>query len=331
MARIRLKLRHIKFKSTIRTFYAFIIILLIILLLIPTLILIPSNISNTKILFTNNCELCSFSSLTNISSTKRDAIFTATTTYKSGIDVLIRSIRTTGCQARIIVFVTDNFEKPSSLQGCGVEYVNVGPLTTRVTKSPYKSRWEWYENYLSKHLDEFDRIFHTDAFDALFFGDPFSMISNRSKIYIQEEGIRIKGCPYNRKWLSDCHNHHDLKKIRGLPALCSGSLGGGARPFYDIIHRIVTHPEWPMCWGRGYDQGDFNFVVRSQWDELDVMVMDCDSPFNTMQYCTRKSNITDGSYLLSRSGSPLIYAHQYNRFKEAEDFVKSVCPIVPSK
>ncbi|OHT12637.1 hypothetical protein TRFO_17453 [Tritrichomonas foetus] len=295
-------------------------------------------ISNTMIsLFDNEenrdfCQLCDFHPVIQPSSTPRDLIVTATMNYNIQLLWLVRSIRTTGCKAKIIIFTSGNVKLPDVFIQCGIEQVILSHLTARVEQSPFKIRWEWYYQYLSNHTNEYDRIMHVDAYDTFFFGDPFSYASKNDTLYFQQEGRIIKLCPYNRQWLLSCHHDLNKKKILDNIILCSGSLIGGVKPFFEFVELLVTHKEWPQCWGPGFDQGDFNYVFYKHYfiSHHKFKYTNCQSRFSTMHYCIRnESNLWNSKgQLQTLDGSDtLIFIHQYNRFPDVNRYISKLCMI----
>jgi hypothetical protein len=211
---------------------------------------------------------------------------------------------------------------------CDLILVDVGPLTERAARSPYKIRWEWYRRYLSVNATRFDRIFHVDAFDTFFFADPFAFAPNVSLLYFQMEDKPLRDCPYNKQWILACHYDVNRYQLLGQTIACSGSLIGGAQAFREFTEMLVTHPEWPSCWGRGFDQGDFNYIMYTRYRrEHDVEMMDCNSGFLTMNYCSVDGiSFDEQRRMLTPDGSKnAVFVHQYNRYDEADVVLTQLC------
>ena len=271
---------------------------------------------------------CKFKPVSNISSTERDAIFTATTVFNPKIEYLIKTFRTTGSHAKLFIFTPSDVYIPEFILGNDVYQIKTTNPSTRALRSPYKIRWEWYYQFLLENEEKFDRIMHTDAFDAVFFGDPFSLIDSKEKLYVQLEDKMIKQCPYNKRWIKQCHDFVPKDFYRNTIA-CSGSLAGGSHPFKLFIEAMITHEQWPVCWGHGSDQGDFNYVLWSQYYQFpfEIVQMNCHSGFTTMNYCASKNMLFNrkGQLIAAPSFEPIVYAHQYNRFEKALKYVENIC------
>ena len=275
------------------------------------------------------CKLCNFVPFGPVNSSRRDAVFAAVTEYGRGVEILVRSLRTTGCRASVVLFTTDESLVPLELKACDVKVVVVEPFGKRAASSPYKIRWEWYYVYLKEHVNEYDRVFHTDAFDAFFLSDPFEFAPDRGALYFQMEDKPLRWCPYNKKWLLSCHHDCNRWKLLSKTIACSGSLVGGAAEFLSFIEMMVTHNEWPSCWGKGFDQGDFNYILYTQYEpNHNAIFMNCNSGFLTVNYCGEAGLVFDTEeYLLTPDRTKRVaYVHQYNRASDVATKLTSLCP-----
>lgn len=278
------------------------------------------------------CSPCNFQPVVKSSSTPRDAIFMAVTKYGAGVERLVRSVRTTGCQATIVIFTLEQCTFPQHFLDCDVKIVVMEPPSERADKSPYKMRWEWYYLYLMKELANYDRILHTDAFDAFFFGDPFSIAVDPNRLYFQMEDKKLRDCPYNKQWLLSCHYDVNRWKLLGQKIACSGSLIGGAELFFNFTKSLITHPEWPSCWGKGFDQGDFNYILYTEYipSNASATFMNCNSGFLTMNYCSANGVFFNkkGQLLTPDKSKLVTYVHQYNRYENTTKVIEKLCPPV---
>ena len=111
---------------------------------------------------------------------------------------------------------------------------------------------------------------------------------------------------------------------------CSGSLLGGAESFLKFNELLVTHNEWPLCWGKGFDQGDFNYILYQFLPETGIKSykMNCNSGFMTYNYCVNKNKMfNEAKQPITPNGTLITYAHQYNRYKDVFNHVTSLCHV----
>jgi hypothetical protein len=311
------------------------VFLIIIFLSLISLQLSPIPISDTarKRQFSfPNCTLCDIFPVTSSSSTTRDLVITATTSRISRLELLVRSLRSVGSQARVLVIVPRGLEIPDNLRFCGVESFEVSSISSRTLRSPHKIRWEWYYQYLSRHLHEFDRIFHTDAFDAYFQGDPFLPSISARVLYLMSEGRLIKTCHTNSHWVSKCFGVEALKQIQRNEVICSGSAIGGAKPFFELVKMMVNRSGWDDCWQKAHDQGFLNYLVYTDLiGRIPVKIFGCGSRFVTMAYCSASQLAFfdwNGRILSPYLLSTPVYLHQYNRYRNVDAELQRKCGIV---
>jgi hypothetical protein len=227
------------------------------------------------------------------------------------------------------MFVPDGVACPLALLDCRITFVSVGPMTERAERSPYKIRWEWYYEYLMEHVNDFDRIFHVDGFDSFFLGDPFGFAPDLNGLYFQMEDKLLRDSPYNKQWLLACH--YDVNRYRLVREIiaCSGTLIGGAKPFLHFATLTITHPEWPSCWGKGFDQGDFNYILYAKYLPANgtAYFMGCNSGFLTMMYCSEDSVDFNAKWhlLTPDKTREVAFVHQYNRYETSMSVLSALC------
>jgi hypothetical protein len=278
------------------------------------------------------CRSCGYGPLAPPTSSRRDAIIMMGTVWNTGIGRLVGSLRHSGCKAQIFIFGYEPFTLPEEVRACDVNVITFHP-TERSIRSPYKIRWEWYYDFIKARRDKFDRIFHTDAYDAVVFEDPFNYAPDRKGLYFQMEDRTLRDCPYNKNWLLKCHYDMNRFQTLGRTIACSGSLLGGTAPFFNFIERMVTHPEWPSCWGHGFDQGDFNYILHTEFvnkTNWNLYMMNCNSGFLTMNYCYKDMPDVffgeNGEIMVPNQSRPASYVHQYNRYQRTADMIDMLCP-----
>ncbi|KAH0791283.1 hypothetical protein GPJ56_004903 [Histomonas meleagridis] len=276
----------------------------------------------------SQCPLCDIKAAIAPTSTPEDAIMTVITLYKPSVGYLIRSIRSVGCRATIVCFITENVEIPSEILSCGVELVRIPNTTNRVSLSVEKMRWEWYHQYLSNEGKRFRRVMHTDGFDAFYFGDPFSVATDENVLYFQREDRPISSCPYNNRWVTSCHINLS-SELRHSLIVCSGSLIGGRKQFLQMTELLITHDEWMQCWKHGFDQGDFNYVIYTKLNQTNITYkfMGCNERFISMHYCwpSGKGLGPSGLFPTTDDKDTIVYMHQYNRHKNIIEYIWDKC------
>ncbi|EAY02503.1 hypothetical protein TVAG_020560 [Trichomonas vaginalis G3] len=289
-----------------------------------------NNIINQVNIQYPKCKLCKPIISHSSQSSSKDLVLLFATDRYNRIEILARSLRSVGCLARIVVLVPLNANITQDLTDCGIEFVKIASVSSRLQRSPHKMRWEWYYQYLQEHLNEFDRILHTDAFDTYAQYDPFSNNIKNDTLYAISEDRPIKECIFNTKWLNSCYNNTVLEELSEKSILCSGTVIGGARQFMKLVETMVDRVGWDDCWTKAHDQPVFTYVIYNELiDSLKIEFLGCNSEFATMNYCySEKKTLFYNDKLLKPNliGYPS-FVHQYNRYPEVDDHFQKNCNI----
>lgn len=199
-----------------------------------TTVMIPAKVEE------NLCPICNMKTRNSKhNSSPRDLVTTSTFNKIYNIVPFIRTLRTVGCIARIIL-ITDsiatsklnNGNMSSFIGYCGVQVVNVGIISGK-RSFLLCSRNIILHDFLKNKRNIIDRILIADLYDTIFQGDPFTEDLDRNKLGISEETQAF-----------DQQQASAIKKILGnllgneiskLKVLNAGTLIGG----YDVIFSFL--------------------------------------------------------------------------------------------
>jgi hypothetical protein len=181
------------------------------------------------------CPRCEFEPLNPPTSTRRDAILAASLDELKRVEYFLRTLRTTGTRARVILFL-DNKKTASPgwrrfFRACDIEPVFIEHLNPVIHSAPKLSRYYFYQQWLRKHISEVDRVIHTDTFDVIFQSDPFIPKFNASKLYFTFEPVTLSESHWTMQWMQQCYGKSAVSPFRDRPVSCSGVTAGGAKPF----------------------------------------------------------------------------------------------------
>ena len=301
-------------------------------LMVVFLFLISKQILNiTTFEMYSELKNCTVNNIENVSSTKKDAIFTSAFSYNHRLELLIRSIKSTGCRATIYIFTPNDVHIPLSILSKNVKQIKASPLTTRNQKSPEKVRWEWYLNFITSKGIALDRVIHTDSSNSFFFSDPFSVVSSNESLYFlieQEKQIQSDKAYFNA--LTKCHYQISNKTLYKHP-INSAFLGGSKVSFTYFVEMMITHNEWPLCWNRDGDRGDFNYVL---WENEKIIpfslkFLNCSSGFISAnnKLCIDKFNdFNEESKSDLKKQSSIIYLTDYLQSPSISNDINNRCP-----
>jgi len=216
------------------------------------------------------CLMCNYSYKNyNQSSTPRDIVISIMVMLATNIVPAVRSLRTTGCLASIVIITDDSAYESISiptlrlLSQCGCYLINIGKFPDVSRREFWAWRYLMIDKFISTHLQYIDRILIIDLFDTIFQGDPFCSFVSKRKLYLSSEFQAIKDCYVNNKWMEDIAgeshklmNHNDI--ING------GTLLGGAIQVHQMIRLFISQFNTnDLSALKADDQGYINFITYS--------------------------------------------------------------------
>jgi len=280
---------------------------------------------------------CNFNSTTLCESSNRDVVFFFATSWSSGFDLAIKSLRSTGAKCRIVLFVPSrfflNYRRNLVLNLLNIEIIKDCNATNGRNMVPHMIRYEYEKIWLEKHIGEIDRVFHTDTFDVFFQGDPFcTSISNESLAFVIEPHL-IRSCGWNTDWISRCYGSKELFSLRHEFIICSGSIAGPAYQYLQLLNLMISQKHWESCWENSMDQPILNYLVWKgvvKEKGIKYHFVGCDSGFFTVQWCVleREIRYNEHGQVISLMNTVPAYVHQYNRVQPFSTYLYSICNVM---
>ncbi|KAH0786165.1 hypothetical protein GPJ56_009842 [Histomonas meleagridis] len=306
--------------------------------LIPTFSSLETN-ENEVIKSSTRCPICNFTPLYPPTSTRRDVVLAAALTGFKRVEYFLRTLRTTGSRARVILFLDSSTAASDDwlrfFSSCDIEPVYVNYTSQVLHDAPKLSRYYFYKQWLERHIDEVDRVLHTDTFDVIFQSDPFLDIIPNDKLYFTFEPTDLYHSRWTGSWITTCYGIQFFNQYARSPVSCSGVTAGGAKTFLKYIDLLINTPVWNQCFGHSYDQAHHNYLLYTgefEKNGIEILSMDCNSPYLTMHFCCKKAkcNWTTGVIYGNNSQKAPVLIHQYNRWKELINRNSVMCP-APNK
>ena len=321
-----------------RQFSIYLILPLVSLFLLVTAIYVSfqSFVQQTE---NDNFHICNSLPQKSKHSTKYDVVFfAATVSMLPPLKLAIRSLRSTGTQSRIILFTDINFN-PSMYDAEFLKENNVElerkliPSYENKTMVPHMERFVCEYEWLKEHLNKtrIRKILHSDAYDVFFQKDPFeeAIIPSDQLVFVIEPHP-IRSCGWNLNWFLKCFGERELQTYKNEFILCSGTIAGNATEYFSLLKIMINLPEWEKCYGESMDQPILNRLVwsgRLKSKKVNYRFTGCNGGFLTVQWCVinQSVNINDKGQILSPSGQPPAYIHQYNRIDKLEKYLYKSC------
>ncbi|EAX87278.1 hypothetical protein TVAG_347090 [Trichomonas vaginalis G3] len=322
--------------KTMLKFYRTFFPLIYIGFLIPFIVFLFTQRQNEQqtIIYPNTCN---FSSNLYRGSTKRDVILFSADKFHPGLELAVRSLRSTGSQCRVIILAAKKIQINSKIQALFNELdveikddcLNLHPERNYV---PHMLRYEFEQQWLSENLDRVDRVFHADAFDVYFQKDPFGPEISTDRLLFVVEPHAFRSCGWNLNWMKTCYGETMMNKMRNRYIICSGSIIGGVKPYLQLLDLMISQDEWTSCWKPSYDQPILNYLVwENILDEQNIKydLTGCNGNYLTMQWClpTDSIRLNKQVQIMSEIGTVPAFFHQYNRNKPLESFLREKCKV----
>lgn len=282
------------------------------------------------------CPLCNFDPIHPPTSTRRDAVLAAALTELKRVEYFLRTLRTTGTRARIILFLdnkkTASIEWRKFFTACDVEPVFITNPDPVVRSAPKLSRYYYYQQWLKLHIGEVDRVIHSDTFDVIFQSDPFIPIITPDSLYFTFEPVVLGSSHWTDQWITQCYGREVSRQFKKNPVSCSGVTAGGSRPFLKYLDIMLSYPKWTSCFGHSLDQAHHNYLLyNGDFDRagLHISSFDCNSPYLTMHFCCKRAKCSwkEGGYIYGNNTDVIpVLVHQYNRWKNLTARNPTFCP-----
>lgn len=176
-----------------------------------------------------NCPQCNIPNIdkSHITSTPRDLVVAVIMNIVDNIFPFVRSLRTTGCNATIVILADDvAYSKLSEdtfflFRLCNIHVFNIGELMkTKKRISIFAVKHMIAYDFIYKSAGLFDRVLLTDLCDVVFQSDPFWEEIEAQKLTVIKEARQFK---------NDVHNSKRVNKIWTIPEIIADQhpINGG--------------------------------------------------------------------------------------------------------
>ncbi|EAY07380.1 hypothetical protein TVAG_204870 [Trichomonas vaginalis G3] len=284
-----------------------------------------------------NCPTCNMNKFNkNGTSTQRDFIITSMMNCSNNVQTFMRSLRSTGCSAIVIIFCDNLAIKKLSgyqqvlLTNCGAVLINIGYMDKKYVKNPFENRHPLFYTFLYHYKHLMDRVIIMDLLDSVFQEDPFSSAFTSTTMAATTEMLKFSQCEINTDWVSKADPNYAKDFYENRTPLCFGMVYGGINcilKFYDIMFR---RPEWSKFQVKTIDQGYLSYyfykgVFSSQGLILSGTKVG-DKIISTRGGKVSKDNGPAGEFLMEGSDVVPAVIHHYNRHCKIWQEIQTLCP-----
>lgn len=283
----------------------------------------------------SECEFCNFTGTIGKYKPNSDYNDTVVVTgfgkRDSEIEFFVRTLRSTGSKARIVMFTSQDEHSPrlaEILKKCQVVVVDIPDFKNFHFLLKRKTRFPLIFDMLNTYPEYFDRIMYNDLFDTFFQGDPFTEEISKDTVTAGTE----KGNMFNRWVYVRARKLAGWKwtKHRYEASINSGFFVGSAAHMKAIceLEIAVYGPNFKV---RSSDQVILNYLYYTgQFRYLGIEWNLSSSPVS--HYPSIAADVTGydnpalGRIIHRKTGTRPLLIHQYNRNWKYTRILHDYCP-----
>ena len=266
------------------------------------------------------CPHCDFKPINGTSSTERDLIIIQAGGVENKGIISIRTLRTTGCKARIFLcvhkgeFIKSKIKRQLELCGVKIFYVkNIKGLKIGYHKNTIMATMRFLinEEFLYKASKYVDRMLYFDTKDTVFQADPFNDITTPNSLYVSPEFRYTSTNKIMQKWYRQLPNFNGYY-FKNCEVICNGIFAGDT-PTMIKLGQLMKSLHLGL---------DFIATDQAQYDYLIYSGIFAKAGVNVIRY-PKYASIAD----ISKQFKPLplgevkhpklsypVAIHQYNRW-----------------
>jgi hypothetical protein len=260
-------------------------------------------------------------------------------TAETNTVTFVRTLRSTGCKAAIIVFCdymalrTFTADHLRFHDDCGVVFVDFGVVPNGRANITVQARHLLYYDFLTEYRSTFDRVIIADMYDTLFQQDPFTTDFGYHTMGVTSEAVTLNADPtINTAWLkiADPDYAADPKFYDDKIALSSGLLFGSTEAMLMFYNVFLGHKFYDTFPPTSTDQGHLNFLYHKGVFAKSGLKIRVTQPGDYIVSARgavfRQTTNWHGMFqVVGYSSSPAVI-HQYSRICPIMARVKKFCP-----
>ena len=279
------------------------------------------------------CPLCGpMVHIPSSNSSARDLVITVMINMTTNAATFVRTLRSTGCKATVVVFVDELFMKGLNarqlkmFEYCGVNFINIGAFKDPYKESVYEARHVLVYDFIATYRDDFDRVIFVDMADTFFQMDPFTTDFGYFTMGVTSELVTLNNDPVNNtKWIqiADPDYASNPQFYDERVALNAGLIFGSVEGFMIFYSVFFNLPCFRSEFApKTIDQGYVNYLYHKglfKQAGLDLMVThpgDYLVSVRGAKFHARPNR--DGLFIMQGTDLAPAAIHQYSR----------ICPVV---
>jgi hypothetical protein len=255
--------------------------------------------------------------------------------FASGIDGETKTtLQTKGVRILDSPFRQSSFRK-WMVKRWGVLKTTPFPICRRILKSILEIRilrYFLYEEYLSRHGENYRHVLLSDIRDVVFQDNPFTNIACGGVHFFEEAvGRTIGSEPYNSGWMRALHGERVFSEFAEKPIICSGTILGESRALAAFMNHLIRILATVRVFQPYGDQATVNVAVR-RYKNSEIYIHKNGEPAVLTMGIMPLSDIRldDRGRIVCPDGQVIPVLHQYDRHpsvcRKAAVLQKWLCP-----
>jgi hypothetical protein len=124
-------------------------------------------------------------------------------------------------------------------------------------------RYMHYQRCLVEDAPEAEIVMISDLRDVVFQDHPFAEPVTELELYLEDSSVRIGDDAFNTRWLIDLYGKEFVKKLRGQPISCSGTVVGTRAAMLTYLSEMIEGIAWRRRPMGPHDQGVHNGLIQT--------------------------------------------------------------------
>lgn len=178
-------------------------------------------------------------------------------------------------------------------------------------------RFLYYQDWLSRHAAEYDKVFVTDLKDVVFQEDPFPFLSNQEvQFFLENQKIGSLN-DSNRKWLDKIYSPVKSQFLNNMTISCAGTILGDSESMNAYLidmRKEVISAKGILNYGE--DQAMHNMILRREHASFQRHAVPNAEGAVLTVLNTPETEYTLGAndLVLNKAGVVIPVLHTYDRF-----------------
>ena len=281
----------------------------------------------------DTCQLCCYKPINQSYSTSEDLIIIQGGGNPRKSFLSIKSLRTTGCKARIFLVIFENdkiSEKDQEmLNQCGIKIFRYPDVKGFIISNFLREnnimatmRFLLNEEFGYEAQKYIKRMFYYDTVDTVFQADPFNDIELNNTLYVSPENYSVSSSKIIRRWVNGLPNFK-YTVIGNDEVICNGVYGSDVKTMIKLGQLMKAFHLYKDF--ISVDQAQFDYLIYINLLKRSGVNVSINKNWVSIAANTRYYDPTILGSIKHKNGFMPTVIHQYNRWKKLIETFPLAC------